>query len=108
MPNGFKRILMERDGLSEPEAEREIADFCAEFDLITGHITQEIKTLIDIPERRLKVEPIYRNQGQEPFSKIRLKGAWLQKAGFEPGDKVKVAIEAKRLTIELVDKAIES
>ena len=47
--------------------------------------------------RRLKVEP----PGVEIPSQIRLKGKWLEEAGFKPGDYVSVSIEMGKLTIQI-------
>ena len=41
-------------------------------------------------------------------SHIRLKGAWLQRAGFAPGDRVEVRVEPGRLVIELKGKNHEA
>ena len=51
-----------------------------------------------MPEnRRLTVQQL----GMTPRkSRIRLKGAWLQEAGFLPGDRVSVHVENRRLVVE--------
>ena len=50
--------------------------------------------------RQLKIEPATVNIP----SQIRLKGAWLGRAGFQPGEHVTVTVEAGRLTIEVLSQ----
>lgn len=47
-----------------------------------------------IKERVLKVEAHYspRPCGESVYSRIRLKGKWLEDAGFEPDDRVTVSV----------------
>jgi hypothetical protein len=47
--------------------------------------------------RRLKVEP----PAMKIPSQIRLKGKWLEEAGFKPNDYVSVSIETGKIIIEL-------
>ncbi len=51
--------------------------------------------------RILKVEPIHGQQteGKAPPSYLRLKGYWLTRLGFQPGDHVEVLPKGRRLII---------
>ena len=51
--------------------------------------------------RILKIEPIYRDRfakGKTPPSYLRLKGFWLARLGFAPGDRVKI-VESRGLLV---------
>ena len=50
----------------------------------------DVKT--DVPSRRLKVEATGDPWLGKVTSKIRLKGRWLEQAGFRPGDQVEVTL----------------
>jgi len=55
--------------------------------------------------RELKVEQLYVRYSwkERDVSQIRLKGLWLQKAGFKPGDRVKVIPKTNgELVIKLI------
>jgi hypothetical protein len=54
-------------------------------------------------DRNLTVEPhYYRTTWREKkTSKIRLKGKWLEKAGFLPGDRVDVKVDKKKILITI-------
>lgn len=52
--------------------------------------------------RILKIEPIYNERTERhmaPPSYLRLKGYWLARAGFLPGDRVEITTNAGRLVI---------
>jgi len=53
-------------------------------------------------KRNLKVEEhTFKNMySAGTGARIRLKGKWLEEAGFSPGDRVTVKVEQKKLVIE--------
>lgn len=58
--------------------------------------------------RELKVEQLYVRYGwkERDISQIRLKGLWLQKVGFKPGDRVKVIPKTRgELVIKLIEES---
>ena len=53
-----------------------------------------------------KATVTYSFQGRDSVPMIRLRGRWLEKAGFEEGMRVHVDVAAGRLTILSIDETV--